>query len=441
MGELVVVGLSHRTAPVGVRERLAFPAGELEASLRQLCALPAVTEGLILSTCNRVEVYVAGGAGAMAAAALRSFIATTRGVDGATLSAHLYEHAGVAAVRHAFRVAASLDSLVVGEPQILGQLKDAYGAAARTGTLGSLLGRCLERAFSVAKRVRTETGIARNAASVSSAAVELAQQIFGDLAGKLVLVVGAGKMSGLAARHLRGAGCADVLVTNRSAERAVELAREIDGKARPFETLDQMLVLVDVVISSTGAPEPILTRARLKPIMRQRRHRPLFLIDIAVPRDVAADAADLDGVFLYDVDSLEAVVADNLRGRMREAEQAERIVDDEVSRFARWLEQRDIGPTIRALRQKADLIARAELERTPAGLPSLDERARRSLQAMTSAIVNKLLHAPTTALKDPRRGEEMATAVRDLFALEVAEVASEGEAPVATPAAQEPVVK
>jgi glutamyl-tRNA reductase len=432
---LVVVGLSHRTAPLAVRERLAFGQADVDGALQQLAALPHVGEALLVSTCNRVEVYASCGAAEPALAELRSFLGAARSVEAELLSRHLYEHAGEDAIRHVFRVASALDSMVVGEPQILGQLKEAYGAAARVGTSGGHLARTIERAFSVAKRVRSETRIAEGAASVSTVAVDLARSIFGELAGRIVLVVGAGKMAGLAAQRLRTAGAAEVLVTGRTFERAAELAREVDGKARPWEDLDGLLALADVAITSTGSPEPILTAERMAALVRKRRHRPLFLIDIAVPRDVASAVGDLDNVFLYDVDDLERVVANNLRARAKEAEAAERIVAEEVRQFVEWLRVQGVVPTIKQLRARAEQIVAEELERT---LPALDERARARVSAMANAIANKILHAPLAAV---RKDDALAAAARRLFELGddeaggAAPTVAEAEEPAELPAA------
>jgi glutamyl-tRNA reductase len=415
--EFIVIGLSHRTAPLAVRERLAIAQTDTEPVLQRLCALPSVGEALVVSTCNRVEVYAVAHARESALAEVRSFLGATRGVDAETLSNHLYERAGDQAVRHVFRVASALDSMVIGEPQILGQVKEAYGAAVRAGTAGALLTCCLERAFGVAKRVRTETHIAEGAASVSSVAVDLARSIFGELGGRIVLLVGAGKMAGLAARRLRAAGAAEVLVTNRTHERAVELAREVDGKARPWEDLEGLLGAADVAITSTGSPDPILDAPRMAAIVKRRKHRPLFLIDIAVPRDIDARVGELDNVFLYDVDDLERVVADNLRARQKEAEAAERIVADEVRQFAEWLRGQEVVPTIKDLRARADTIVEAELART---LPALDARWHSKVEAMARAIASKLLHAPLVAIK---QDEELARSVRRLFDLDGAAAA------------------
>lgn len=446
-GELVVVGLSYRTAPLDVREKLAFPEDAIAGALRDLNTLPCIGEALIVSTCNRVELYAATRAGVglatsstAAAGELRSFLATSRGVAAERISAHLYDRSGPAAVKHIFRVASSLDSLVVGESQILGQLKNAYGLATQHGCVGPLLGRCLERAFGVAKRVRTETEIARGSANVSSVAVELAKKIFGDLAGRLVLVVGAGKMSDLAARHLRADGAAEILVTNRSPERAEELARKVDGQARPFAELEQLLGLADIVISSTGSRDPVIGRDLMKRVVKARRHRPIFLIDIAVPRDVEPEVAKLDGVYLFDIDDLERVVAENLKERHKEADAAERIVEAEAAQFLAWLRAQGVVPTIKELRERFGQVARGEVERTLASIGGqLDERGQKSVRAMADAIVNKLLHTPLTTLKqgDAEEAEALVAATRRLFALPDEAAAAAAPAPAAESVATE----
>lgn len=446
-GDLLVVGISYRTAPLEMREKLAFPDEAIDPALRELNALPLVGEALVISTCNRVEIYAAtpaaaAGAVEAAAAEVRRFLAASRGVALDRLAPHLYERTGAAAVKHIFRVASSLDSLVIGESQILGQLKGAYGAATRAGCVGPLLARCLERAFGVAKRVRTETAIARGAANVSSVAVELAKNIFGDLAGKTVLVVGAGKMSDLAARRLRADGAEDLIVTNRSPERAEELARRAGGVARPFEELERLLLIADIVISSTGSREPIIGFPTMKRVVKARRHRPLFLIDIAVPRDVEAQVAKLDGVYLFDIDDLERVVAENLEERRAEADAAERIVEAEAAQFLAWWRSQGVVPTIKDLRERFTQVARAEVERTLGSLGrELDPRHEQAIRRLADSIVAKLLHTPLMALKagEGEETEALVAATRRLFALpdadEGAAPAAEGEPPDAPRAA------
>jgi glutamyl-tRNA reductase len=383
-----------------------------------------VAEALLISTCNRVEVYGVARPGQDATGPVRRFLAETRSLRPADVADVLYDRRGAEAVRHVFSVASALDSLVLGEAQILGQLKAAYAAAGQAGTSGPVLGRCLERAFGVAKRVRTETSISRGAANVSSVAVELAARVFGDLAGKRVLVIGAGKMSTLAARHLYASGAERIVVTNRSPEKAEALAAEIDGEARPWQELERLLVDADVVISSTGAREPILTRALFKKVTKARRWRPIMVIDIAVPRDAEPAIADFDGLYLFDIDDLEKVVAANLAERAKAAEHAARIVEHESGQFERWLRSQGVVPTIRALRERFAQVAEAEVQKT------LDAMARRehtpaqqreAIQRLVQLVVNKLLHPPTAALREaatPDEAELRAEVLCDLFGLE-----------------------
>jgi len=419
MAELLVVGVSHRTAPLEVREKLAFTDDAIEPAVRQLAALPTIGEAMLLSTCNRVEIYAAtrgNGGTAPALDDVHRFFAEHRRLALPSVSPHLYDHVGVAAVVHTFRVASSLDSLVLGEPQILGQMKSAYGIATQVGVLGPILGRCLERAFGVAKRVRTETAIARGAANVSSVAVQLAQKVFGELDGKTVLVVGAGKMSDLAARHLADDGAGRILVTNRSPERAVALAGRVGGEARPWSELESLLAGADVVISSTGSREPIITRALMKGVMKARKHQPIFLVDIAVPRDIEPGCGDLDGVYLFDIDDLERVVVENRKGREKESESAEEIVAVEVKQFLSWQRTQGVVPTIKGLRERFQTVARAEVEKTLAALGPRAEGNDKVIRQLGDAIVAKLLHTPMMALK----GEDadlLAAAVEKLFNL------------------------
>lgn len=405
MPELFVVGISWRTAPVAVREKLAFRDDEIAGAVEALVRTGSgdVREAMLVSTCNRVEVYGVGDTAAAAAQATRRFLLADRGAGEPAVAAALYEHAQVDAIRHVFSVASAIDSLVVGEAQILGQLKEAYAIATAAGATGPVLGRCVERAFGVAKRVRTETSIARGAANVSTVAVDLAGRVFGDLHGKRVLVVGAGKMSSLAARHLHRAGVDSITVTNRSPERARRLADEIDGEARPWAELEALLGTADVVISSTGAREPILTRAVFKRVAKARRWKPIVVIDIAVPRDAEPAISDLEGVYLFDIDDLEKVVAANLAERAKAAAEATRIVDVEVGQFQQWARSQHVVPTIRALREHFTGIADAEVTRTLDALARKDttpQQRDEAIRRLGQLIVAKLLHLPQTVLRE-----------------------------------------
>lgn len=423
--QIFVLGLSWRTAPVAVRETVAFATAELVGALEDLRQCTDVAEVLILSTCNRVEICgatpktAAADAGERALTQARTFLSRSRGVPDARLGEHLYELCGADAIRHVLRVASSLDSMVIGEPQILGQLKDAYRVASGAGATGQILGRCVERAFGVAKRVRTETGISRGAANVSSVAVELARHVFGDLAGKSVLLVGAGKMSALAARHLRADGAARIVVTNRSAERATGLADQIGAEAAPWEKLESLLTAADVVISSTGAARPILTHKLIKRAMKARRQRPLILVDIAVPRDVEPAAGKLDGVYVFDIDDLQRLVAENLKEREREADQAERIIAAEVDAITSAIAAERAVPTIRALRARFVEIARAEAEKSA---HQIDGAKAEAIHKLADRIAKKLLHAPMRALSGSASAADdldtLAAAAEALFDLD-----------------------
>lgn len=426
--EVLVVGLSWRTAPVSVREKIAFHDDELGQNLNSLLQNTLIEEAVILSTCNRVEIYACTSKSApasgvsQAAALVRSFLAESRGFKAEKLSDHLYEYVETEAVDHLFQVASALDSMVVGESQILGQLKSAFGTAAQHDAIGSVLGRCMERAFGVAKRVRTETGISRGAANVSSVAVELAKRVFGDLAGKSVLVVGAGKMSALAARHLRADGAARICVTNRSPEKAERLAAEVDGIARPWENLELEISKADVVISSTGAREPILTKKLMKRAMKIRRYKPCFVMDIAVPRDVESSVAKLEGVYLFDVDDLEKLVSENIKERKSEASAATVLIEAEVRQFEAWRRQQQVVPTIRALREHFHEVASLEVQKALQSTSKMNSESEReeALRRLATGIANKLLHTPMNALKHAKKSEELTQATHQLFSLPVA---------------------
>ena len=418
---IVVVGLSHKTAPVEIREKVAFPPTEMATPLRQMLNLPAVAEGVIVSTCNRVELYAVSRTPEAAVIELKRFLADFHQIAADKLSEHLYDLEGRDAIRHVLRVAASLDSMIIGEPQILGQIKTAYGYASEYKTLGLILNRFLHKAFSVAKRVRTETAIASNAVSVSFAAVELARKIFDDLEDKTVMLIGAGEMCELAAKHFVNNGVKKVLVTNRTFARAEKLAAEFNGGvAVSFENFREQLHRVDIVLSSTGAPDYVLSAKKVKEIIKLRRHKPMFLIDIAVPRDIDPLANKFDGIYLYDVDDLQGVVQANLKGREKEAAKAEAIIDGEIEQFQRWLATLEVKPTIVALRRQLDQVRKTELEKTFSSLNGLGDKERKAIEAMTAAIVNKILHHPTNILKQSQNGggsDRYVDAVRTLFDL------------------------
>ncbi|MFM7143308.1 MAG: glutamyl-tRNA reductase [Alphaproteobacteria bacterium] len=433
--EFWVVGISHHTAPVALRERMAFSADGLAAAARRLLAeSPGLVEAVVLSTCNRVEVFAMVRPDADPVVPVVEFLGREHSVPPALLDQHRYAHRGRAAVRHLFRVASSLDSMMVGEPQILGQLKEQYRLALDDGVAATRIRPCFDRAFRVAKRVRSETGIASKAVSVSSAAVDLAQRIFDDLGDKTAMIVGAGKMSELAARHLQGHGIASVIVTNRSFDRAVEMARGFGGTPVPFERFTQYLHLADVVLGSVATSTPILGPTQLAEVMRARRRKPMFLIDLGVPRNFDPAINDLDNVYLYNIDDLSRVADEHRAEREREAIRAEEIVEEETERFWRGLSVRDVTPTIVALRGRLDEIRRAELERALSALQRLEPAERRALEAMTTAIVNKILHAPTSMLKalanepDAESAAELAEMVHRLFALEPPAGTEPGEA-------------
>ncbi len=403
---LVIVGVSHRSAPLEVREALAFPRDALGAALARVREAAGLSEAMILSTCNRVEVYGRDDEPA-GSDALARFLAESHGRPPEFLAPYLYRVEGEAAVRHAFRVAASLDSLVIGEPQILGQVKEAYQIAEEAQSLGSTLNALRNRSLAAAKRARTETGIGHNAVSISYVAVELARKIFGELKDRNVLLVGAGKMTELAAKHLVRSGARATVLGGRTFEKAEELAAALGGRAAPFESLRQELVRTDIVISGTGAPGIVIRREDVE-VARAGRRRPLFLIDIAVPRDIEASAGKLDGVFLYDIDDLKSVAEANLRERRKEAAAAEAIVEQEVREFLAWQKSLDAVPVLVELRRRAEEIRKEELARARKRLGALTPEQEQALEAATTAMVNKILHPPTAALKEIARNGQAA---------------------------------
>jgi len=427
---IIVVGLSHHTAPLEIREKLAFDANAIERPLRELVAIPDVEEGLIVSTCNRVEVYAVARDIAAGIARIKRFLADFHGLPYDVVEPHLYGYHGDNAVRHVFRVAASLDSLVVGEPQILGQIKSAYGYAAEYGTSGLILNRFLHKAFSVAKRVRTETRIASSAVSVAFAAVELAKKIFDDLSDKTVLLIGAGEMGELAARHFLNGGVRGVMVANRTFERGERLAEEFDGRAIRFEDLFDHLHKADIILSTTGAPHHIIGPRDLAEVIRRRKRRPMFFIDIAVPRDIDPAVNELENVYLYNTDDLQGVVEYNLEQRRREAEKAEEIVNAEIGQFLGWLSSLQVVPTIVALRGRFEEIRRAELAKTLSTWKDLPPDAEKRLEALTSSVIAKLLHTPTSVLKRTGQGNRTdlyLDALRNLFDLKLEMPQEDGE--------------
>jgi glutamyl-tRNA reductase len=418
--DILLIGLNHKTAPVEIRECLGFAADVTDQALLALHALKAVHEVLLVSTCNRVEVLLTTPAKDEAVRQVITFLSEMHHIPTDQFEDKLYHYTGDEAVRHIFRVAASLDSMVVGEPQILGQIKDAYRQAATKKTSGVILNRLLHKTFLVAKRIRTETGIGDHAVSISYAAIELARKIFGDLEGRKVLLIGAGEMAELAVEHLIRNRADKILVANRTFESGVELARRFNGQAIRFEEIADGLEAVDIVISSTGATDYVIRRDQVRGVMRRRRHRPLFFIDIAVPRDIDPEINRLSNIYVYDIDDLKGVIEENLEDRQRAALKGDRIVDEAVIRFRQWYEGLDVVPTIVGLRRKFEGVIRAEVARTClSGRGSgADQDA---LDKMVNALVKKILHDPTTILKREEghgNKDQLLAAVRKLFKLD-----------------------
>ena len=413
-----LIGLNHKTAPVEVRERLAIPESKLPQALQDLMQVPGVGEGMILSTCNRVEVLAHTVNGSTD---LRQFFRTHFNVEASLYEQHLYEYRQNEAIRHMFLVAASLDSMIVGESQILGQVKEAYATARAAGTVQSHLDLLLTRAFAVAKRVRTETEVGSSSVSVASAAVELASKIFGSLHGKQVCLVGAGKMSELAARHLLARGAGPIFVANRTYDRARELASKFGGRAIQFDQLYDHCEQADIVITSTGAPVAIFRREHGERFLARRKNRPMFFIDIAVPRDVSAEMNKLDGIFVYDIDDLQEAVSTHVQDRKREAERAQHIIEAEVERFEAKLKSLHVVPAIVSLQDHFETIRQAELDRVRGRLGGLSPEQEEAIEALSRGIVNKILHTPITRLKSAATGPEITTlldAFRRLFNLQ-----------------------
>ena len=398
MSEIVLVGINHNTAPVELRECIAFSKEESETAVQTLLRQPDLNEVMLFSTCNRVEVLFVTDQKSQAISTTKKFIANFNDIPLEQFEPALYVHEGDQAVRHVFRVASSLDSMMVGEPQILGQIKEAYRTATAINTSGVILNRLLHRTFFVAKRIRTETGIGDRAVSISFAAVELGRKIFGTLEGKTVLLIGAGEMAELSVEHLIRNKAGDIYVANRTFENGVALAKKFNGQALHFEEITDCLKFIDIIISSTGASGFVITRDQVKGILRARRSRPLFFIDIAVPRDIDPGVNRLSNSYLYDIDDLKDVVEENIEDRQQEAVKAERIVDEAVINFRQWHTSLDVVPTIIALRNKVESIAQAEIKKTLQSNKFPDSGAE-ALNKMAGSLINKILHDPTVFLK------------------------------------------
>src|SRR6202795_1400627 len=412
-----LIGVNHTTAPVEVRERLAIPESRLPEACKRLAEHPAVSEGMIVSTCNRVEFIATmkNGTGD-----LREFLREYFSTDLREFESHLYEFREDEPVRHVFRVAASLDSMVVGEPQILGQVKEAYATARAVGAVRAQLDQLLTRAFAVAKRVRTETAVGSSSVSIASVAVELAKKIFGSLNGKSVYLVGAGKMSELAARHLLAHGAASIFVANRPYDRAIRLAHKFGGQAIEFSRLYDSCERADIVITSTGSPRFIFRPEHGEKLMALRRNKPMFFIDIAVPRDVDPEMNKLDGIFVYDIDDLQQAVSSHVADRKKEADKAEAIVNGEVEKFRARQQTLDVVPTIVSLQDHLETIRQAEIDRVRGRLGPMTADQELAVEALTRGIVNKIMHTPISTLKSAARDPEATTVidlVRRLFNL------------------------
>ena len=420
MSDIILVGINHKTAPVELRECIAFSKEESVTAVQTLLLQPDINEVILFSTCNRVEVLFVTDNKSRAIPTTKEFIADFNKISLQQFENVLYVHEGDEAVRHIFRVASSLDSMVVGEPQILGQIKDAYRTATAINTSGVILNRLFHRTFFVAKRIRTETGIGDRAVSISFAAVELGRKIFGTLEGKSVLLIGAGEMAELSVEHLIRNKAGDIYVANRTFENGVTLAKKFSGQALNFEEISDCLKFIDIIISSTGSSDYVITRNQVKGILRARRSRPLFFIDIAVPRDIDPAVNRLSNSYVYDIDDLKDVVDENMEDRQQEAVKAERIVDEAVIKFRQWHVSLDVVPTIVALRNKVQSITEAEIQKTLQSNKFPDSGAA-ALNKMAGSLINKILHDPTIFLKKNGMQADRSLyidAVRKLFKLD-----------------------
>ncbi|MFO7964405.1 MAG: glutamyl-tRNA reductase [Desulfobacterales bacterium] len=421
MQEIIVIGLNHKTALVETRECIAFSPEETVKGIGALIESPHIDEVLLLSTCNRVEIVLSSQEPDSAVEEVVTFISTSKNIHKERFVASLYIYRGDSAVRHVFRVAASLDSMMLGEPQILGQLKEAYRSATAKKTSGVVLNRLLHKTFSVAKRIRTETGIGDHAVSISYAAIELGKKIFGSLEGKYVLLIGAGEMAELALSHLARQKIGAVKIANRTFERALDLSKRFNGQAVSFEEVHDCLKPADIVIASTASTDYIVNRTDVKKLMRGRRNRPIFFIDIAVPRNIDPGINRIDNAYVYDIDDLKGVINENLQDRQNEAKKGERIVDEAVIQFRKWFQGLSVVPTIVELRKKIENIANTELEKTLHSMDHLSPEDCRALDRMVNALVKKILHDPTMLLKNPGTHRNMSIyldIVRKLFNLD-----------------------
>ncbi len=436
-----VLGVNHKTAPVQVRERFAISESRLPEALGKLTSMEGVEEGMIVSTCNRVEIFARSRNGHCD---LQQFVRDYFGFGTGEFESYIFEHRDIEAVKHVFRVASSLDSMVVGESQILGQVKEAYATARALGTVNSQLDQLLTRAFAVAKKVRNETTIASSSVSIASVAVELAEKIFGSLTGKSVYLVGAGKMCELAARHLIAHGAKKIFVANRTYDRAVALADKFEGEAIPFERLYDTAPWADIIISSTGAPHAIFRKEHGEKFLQARKNRPMFFIDIAVPRDIDPGLNDLDGIFVYNIDDLQQVVQSHLGDRRKEAVRAELLVDEEVRKFEQRAQTAEVVPTIVSLQQHLENLRQAEIDRVRGRLGNLTPEQEMAVEALSRGIINKIMHTPITTLKSAALDPGATTVVdvvRKIFNLrdekpEQVDASAGASEPPATPAPQ-----
>ncbi|NPA52647.1 MAG: glutamyl-tRNA reductase [Aquificae bacterium] len=415
---IFATGLNYKTAPVEIREKLAVSEELYSELLEKIYSLDSILEVCILSTCNRVEIYGVTDSTQETKQGILEIFSKLSGLKPKEIEKHIFFYTDHQAIKHIFRVSASLDSMVIGEPQIVCQFKDSFTKAKESKAVRHILTRLFDKAMNVSKKIRTQTGISKRAVSISYAAIELAKKIFEDLKDKNVLLIGAGEMAELSAKHLSATGVKHIFVSNRTFEKAVELAESFDGSAIRFEKLIEFLPEADIIIVSTGAKEPILKKDNLKQVIKKRKGNPIFIIDISVPRNVAEDVNDIENVFLYNIDDLKAVVDENLKERKLQAQMAEILLDDEVRKFERWLRQLKVTPTITYIRDFANEIREYQLEKLFNTMPYLNEKERENIDLAVRAIINKILHRPTMYIKDiahKENNEKLLKTVEELF--------------------------